>query len=102
MDQLFILLGYDGRDAQALERRMNARDAHIAYSNELKAQGTLLFAAAMLDSEGRMAGSTCIYQVRDRAHLEAILEQEPYVLGNVWDNVDITPIQVSPTFEEDL
>ncbi|HEY9679243.1 MAG TPA: YciI family protein [Drouetiella sp.] len=93
----FIVVGRDGSDTEALNRRMAARQAHIEGFEDGRKKGTFLYAAAMLDDEGKMIGSTVICDFESRAELDAWLKKEPYIVGDVWKTVDITPCKVLPS-----
>lgn len=95
----FLLMGYDGADDQALARRMAVRERHLAGADKLREAGKLLYAAAMLGDKGQMAGSMMVMDFPDRAGLDAWLKTEPYVVGDVWRRVDITPCKVAPSFQ---
>ncbi len=94
----FILLGYDGTDDSALDRRMAARDAHLAGAKALKETGNLLFAAALQNDQGDMCGSMLAMSFESRDDLDAWLKTEPYTLGNVWDKVEIHQCAIPPMF----
>jgi len=93
----FIVTGYDGKDKDALDRRMAAREAHLAMAGEMVEKGKWLYAAAILNEDGKMAGSVIICDFDSRQALEKDwLEKEPYVLGKVWEKIDISRAQVAP------
>ena len=92
----FLIIGKDGADAQALERRMATRAAHLAYSGENLAN--LIIGVATLNEAGQMNGSTFIVDFPDRAALDAWLAKEPYVVQGVWQEVTVTPCKVGPSF----
>jgi uncharacterized protein YciI len=93
----FIVTGTDGTDDRALERRMAARSAHLAMAGELHARGRWLYAAAILDDRGTMTGSMIVCDFPSREALETEwLNQEPYVLGDVWKTIEIRRAQVAP------
>ena len=94
----FLLIAHDGKDDLALERRLAARQAHLALGDQLKASGNLLFATAILDQSGTMAGSMLVLEYEDRAGLDAWLEREPYLTGDVWREVEISECRVGPAF----
>jgi len=50
----FIVLGYDGTDDKALDRRLAAREAHLKLAKEMYGDGKWLYAAAILDDVGKM------------------------------------------------
>lgn len=93
----FLVIGRDGMDEQALARRMAARDHHLTLAQQMKDKGELLYAAALLDEDGRMTGSAMIVAFEDRSTLDAWLEIEPYLTGDVWRSVEVTPCAV-PAF----
>ena len=94
----FSIVALDGTDEQALPRRLAAREAHLALSAKMANAGTLLHAVALLDDNGKMIGSNMIYEFPSRADLDAYLAQEPYVLGNIWQDITVRPCRVSPSF----
>jgi len=94
----FMLLGYDGKDDDALSRRLAVRDQHLAVGDQLVADGKLLFATAILDADGTMIGSMLVLEFPSRAELDDWLETEPYVTGDVWREIDIHPVKVGPSF----
>lgn len=94
----FLLIAHDGVDPDALGRRLAAREAHIALGDEMAAAGRMLFGTAILDEDGRMVGSMLVLDFPDRAELDAWLAVEPYVTGKVWQDVDIRPCAVGPSF----
>ena len=93
----FIVTGLDGTDSGALDRRMAARPAHLEQFAQMQAKGKFLFAAAMLDDHEKMTGSIVFCDFENRAELDAWLETEPYVLGNVWQNIDIKACKIVPS-----
>ena len=95
----FMLTGYDGRDEGALDRRMAAREAHLTMAGKMAEKGRWLYAAAILNEEEEMAGSVIVCEFDSRQALESEwLDKEPYVLGKVWEKIDITRAQVAPLF----
>jgi len=93
----FIVTGYDGRDEGALARRLAAREGHLAMAKEMVESGKWLYAAAVLNDEGKMCGSVIICDFPSREELESEwLAKEPYVLGKVWEKIDVSRAQVAP------
>lgn len=91
----FMIVAYDGTDEGALNRRLAVRDSHIAGAIELKKKGNLIAGGAILDDAGRMIGSTTYVVFESRAELDAWLERDPYVTGDVWRDITITPIRLA-------
>jgi uncharacterized protein len=94
----FLLIAYDGTDEEAPLRRQQARESHLASITALKKEGKALYGAALLNEKQEMAGSVVIYQFPAREDLEAYLEAEPYITGNVWQRIEIRPCRVPPVF----
>ena len=77
----------------ALEVRMGAREAHLAYVRERIDQVKL--AGPFLDEAGAMAGSHLILDVADRAAAEAFNAADPYTLAGLWGSVEIKAFKAS-------
>ncbi len=94
----FLVIAYDFTDPAALTRRLAIRADHIAMSDKLIITGNQIMAVALLDDAGKMNGSAMICEYQTRAELDAWLQVEPYVVGKVWDQIDILPCKVGPSF----
>jgi uncharacterized protein len=94
----FMLLAYDGKDHKALGRRLAVWDQHIALGDKLVAEGRMLFGTAILDDAGNMIGSMLILEYPTREDVDAWLEIEPYVTGDVWREIQVIPVKVGPSF----
>ena len=92
----FLVIARDGHDA--LKRRLAMREAHLAAANRLRASGNLLYGVAMLDDNGQPTGSMEVVQFESRVELDRWLQQEPFVTGQVWAEVEVTPCRVGPMF----
>lgn len=90
----YLVTGTDYTDEYALERRMSARESHLEGARRMKESGALLFAAALVNDDGKMAGSTMAVQFEDRTGLEQWLETEPYILAKVWETVEVKVIKL--------
>lgn len=92
----FIVLGYDGTDDKALERRMAVRENHLKYAQEMFDTGKWLYASALLDDDEKMIGSMIVCDYPSREELqEKWLKHEPYVIGNVWKTIHIHRAKVA-------
>jgi uncharacterized protein YciI len=91
----FILIAYDGTDPEAQERRMKVRGEHLDKIAGLKKTGEFLSGGAILDEEGKMIGSTIIYEFPDRHSLDTKLKEEPYITGGVWKKIKIHPFRLA-------
>jgi uncharacterized protein YciI len=93
----FVVIAYDGTDEGALERRMAAREAHLKSAKELFEEGKWLYAVGILNDEGKPIGSMIVCDFASRDELEQQwLNDEPYVVGNVWKEIKINRAQGAP------
>jgi hypothetical protein len=91
----FIVIARDGTDEQALERRLKAREAHLANVGNLKEPEKMLMGGAMLDDSGKMIGSVMVFDFPDRARLETWLKNDPYSTGGVWKSMEVKSFRVA-------
>ena len=91
----FLLIGYDGTDPEALDRRMKVREEHLEKIKQLKIKGECLVGGAILDDAGTMTGSMLVYDFPDRKALEEKLKEEPYYTKGVWQKVEIKPFRLA-------
>ncbi len=89
----FLVIAMDGDDDGALDRRMAAREDHLAGIRKLKEQGHLVAGGAILDDDGNMIGSTVILDFPDRESVEKCVAEDPYTKGGVWRDVTIRPFR---------
>lgn len=94
----FIVIAHDGTDEQALQRRLAVREAHLALSDNMAASGHQLYGVALLNDAGKMIGSVMVCEFASREELDAWLEKEPYVTGDVWKRIEVMPCRVGPSF----
>jgi len=90
----FIITAYDGTDPDALTRRMSVRPRHLEGIARVKEEGHVICAGGILDDEGQMKGSFLIMEYASREELDNYLEKEPYVTGNVWQDIRIESCNV--------
>ena len=79
----FMVTAYDGKDENALERRLSVRDAHLKGAKQLKEAGHLIAGGAILDEAEQMIGSTMFVEFDSKAELDQWLASDPYVTGKV-------------------
>ncbi|HTR00159.1 MAG TPA: YciI family protein [Candidatus Acidoferrum sp.] len=92
----FVVTAMDYTDADALERRMTQREAHLAGVRKLIAEGRFVSGGAILDDAGKMIGSSLHMDFPDRAALEQALQSDPYVAGKVWERIEIRTVRLVP------
>jgi uncharacterized protein len=95
----WLIIARDGKDAQAPERRLAARPAHLENAARLQAAGHLLVGGALVDDGGRMIGSAAVAQFATRAELDHWLRTDPYVTGGVWREIEVLPYRVAPHYD---
>ena len=89
----FLVVARDGDDDGAPARRMAVREAHIEGAKAMAQTGAMILGGALLDDQGAMIGSTCIVEFEDRAALDTWLNADPYVTGDVWRTIEVTPFR---------
>ena len=94
----FLVIGYDGTDEKAPERRMAVREAHLAGVTKMKEEGKAVFGVAILNDREQMIGSALVVDFPARADVDAWLKTEPYVTGGVWQKIEVLPARVPPMF----
>ncbi len=92
----FVIIGYDGKDEGALERRLSVREAHLQNAKKMFQSGRLLFASALLDDNENMNGSImfCNFDSEEELRTEW-LDNEPYITGKVWDKVIVKRAKIA-------
>lgn len=89
-----MLIAHDGNDDEALNRRLAARERHLALFDQFNQMGIFKYGCAILNDNGQMIGSVVVSEFSSREELENTwLSREPYVLGGVWKNIEIIPIR---------
>lgn len=93
----FMVTGHDGKDEGAFNRRMAVREAHLNLFKENVEKGLFLYGAGLLDKKQKLIGSMIVCEFdSEQALKEKWLNTEPYVTGNVWDEIKIQPILIPP------
>ena len=85
----FLVIGKDGKDKKATDRRMAVREAHLKLGDEMEKSGDRWYWCVMLDDNGRMIGSMAVMDFASEKELQEWLDREPYVTGKVWKTVEI-------------
>ena len=75
----------------SLDRRMAAREAHLAWAG----QQPLKIGGPFLDENGDMAGSLMIIEVEDLEAAKAFSAADPYTQAGLWQSVDIRPFRMT-------
>ena len=77
----FLVIGKDGKDEKALERRMAAHEAHLKLGDTMEASGDRWYGCVMLNDSGKMIGSMAVMDFPSEKELRKWLDKEPYVKG---------------------
>lgn len=85
----FIVIGMDGDDSEAMNRRLASREAHLKLGDQMEAEGTRWYGAAITDDNGVMIGSMAVLDFTSEEELKDYLKREPYVKGDVWRTVEV-------------
>ncbi|MDD3302908.1 MAG: YciI family protein [Candidatus Gracilibacteria bacterium] len=85
----YLIMGFDGKDNEALNRRLTVRQAHIDMGEQLFKSGNMWYGAALRDDDGKMIGSALFMDFDSEKDLQNRLDKEPYVVGKVWEKVEI-------------
>ena len=91
----FLLVAFDGTDAEAPDRRLKVREEHLKKISVLKQRGEFKCGGAILDDDGKMIGSMIVYDYPDRQSLDSSLENEPYFTEGVWEKIEIRPFRLA-------
>lgn len=91
----FVVTAYDGTDEGATARRMSQRDAHIEGAEALLGTGNIIAGGAILNEADEMIGSTVYVEFNSRETLDEWLSNDPYVTGNVWQDITVQPIRLA-------
>ncbi len=94
--QKYVIYAKDHTDEGALDRRLAIRSSHFEGIKTLKANGNLIEGGAMVNDDDKMMGSVMLVQFESKADLQAYLDQEPYIVGKVWDVIEIHKFGVPP------
>jgi uncharacterized protein YciI len=94
-DMQFLVVARDGTDDGAPARRRAVRPAHLEAIQPYVDAGNVLVGGAILSEEGEMAGSMLLVSFPDRDALDAWIEHDPYVTGDVWREVEVLPFRTA-------
>lgn len=85
----FLVIGKDVLDGGL--RRKEHRSEHLENLRKLKAEGKIAVAAGLLSEDKMLNGSATFFTVDTKEEVEELLKSEPYVLGQVWETIEIIP-----------
>jgi uncharacterized protein YciI len=91
----FVIMARDGTDPEAVARRQAVRPHHLDGIQPLVDGGNILMGGAILDDDGTMRGSVLLVDFASRDALDAWLNDDPYVTGGVWQEVEVSSFRVA-------
>lgn len=92
----FIVIAYDSKDKKAIERRKAVREEHMRLVKEMFDSDKWLYAVGILNNDNIPIGSMVVCDFPSREELEGQwLKKEPYILGNVWEKIEINKAEVA-------
>lgn len=86
----FVIRAYDGEGM--LDKRMEVRPRHLEGMEKMRDH--VICAGGLLDDAGRMKGSLLVVEFESREDVDAYLAQEPYVIEQVWEKIEVERINV--------
>ncbi len=86
----FLVKAYDGKGM--LDKRMEVRPRHL--ENMARLGSHVITAGGLLDESGKMKGSVLILDFADHKELDDYLANEPYVVDNVWEKIEVERLNV--------
>ena len=86
----FLVKAHDGENM--LEKRMAVRPRHLEGMAKLGKH--IVCAGGLLDDEGKMKGSALVMDFETREGLDEYLANEPYVLEQVWEKIEVERLNV--------
>ncbi len=93
----FVIIGRDGTDEQALARRMSVRQAHLDNAKKQVESGNLLYGFGLKEND-QLIGSVMVFNFNTEAEVAEYLKTEPYVAGNVWQDIEIKAVAIPEFF----
>ncbi len=89
----YLVLGFDGTDEGAPERRNAVRATHLEELKPLVDAGRVAIGGAILDEDGTMRGSMMVIEAENLDEARRIVEGDVYVRRGVWVRYDIHPFR---------
>jgi uncharacterized protein len=73
-----------------LDRIANARPAHFAYADRLRAQGKLAIGGPLMDDQGRRIGLLFIYEAVSKDEALSFAQEDPFTVANALSGYEIS------------
>ncbi|NQY73468.1 MAG: hypothetical protein HRT90_01755 [Candidatus Margulisbacteria bacterium] len=85
----FVVTATDFKDSDALNRRVKTREEHLSGIKIMVNEGTFKSGGVILDSNGKMVGSSIHVEFKSREDLQNWLDNDPYTLNKVWEHLEV-------------
>jgi uncharacterized protein YciI len=95
MSSQFLILSDDYKDPDALGRRLAVRREHLKRMHLEKLAGRFITGGAKLNEQGQMVGSMLVVQLEDEDAVRRWINEDPYLTGKVWDNIEIVSFRLA-------
>lgn len=92
----YVILGWDGEDAEAPARRAAIRDRHLEVITRWVEAGRLHLAVPLFNGDGRAVGSIMILNDEDEVGAREYLLEEPFAREGVWLSYQMRPYRIAP------
>lgn len=94
--QEYLILAQDIQEPETLERRQDARPAHLTGIQSAVDSGAFLWGGVM-QHDGKTIGSALLLQADTVEEIRSRLKDDPYIEGRVWDpeKIQIIPFKTS-------
>ncbi|ORX90962.1 hypothetical protein K493DRAFT_265124 [Basidiobolus meristosporus CBS 931.73] len=95
----YLVIAKDFIDEEAISRRLATRDSHLSRCRTLYKDKLMLAAGALKSDDsdyGKMLGSYHIYEADSIQKVKELISQDPYLVGRVWEDVKIMPLNMVP------
>ena len=93
----FIDIAYEGTDKKLLNEERQYGKNHLNQAKKMFQSGKWLYAVGILNDAGVAIGSMVVCDFSSREELENHwLKKEPYIIGNVWEKIEIRRAQTAP------
>ncbi len=96
----YVVIAYDFTDEKAWDRRLTARPEHAKLVESKYKAGEFLYGGGIQNDSGKSIGSVIIVDFPTKEDLDNWLKVEPFVVGKVWERIDIQPFRVGNVFME--
>ncbi|KAJ3100876.1 hypothetical protein HDU97_001866 [Phlyctochytrium planicorne] len=94
--ELFLVIARDGKDKDALRRRLAVREQHLSRARDAFATGRSVMGGATLNEETlQMDGSLLLLDFPTLEDAKEYVRTDPYVTGKVWEEVEVKPFKLA-------